>query len=161
MRQYLVVAHQTLGGAELKEHLRSLRDEDPATRFHVVVPSIQAIGWSDGEAQKVAERALAKMLDELRSEGLEATGEVGNSNPVFAVARVLRREADGAFAGIVLSTQPQGVSRWLGVDVPRRMARAYPKVPITHIVAEEPLPIDELARPTPPTEPGGPSMAAH
>lgn len=161
MRQYLVIAHQTLGGSELREHLRRLRDEDPSTRFHVIVPAMKAIGLSDGEAQTVARRALEQMLEQLKGMELQASGEVGNSNPVFAAARVLRRKDEGPISGIVLSTLPQGISRWLGADVPHRLARAYPDVPITHIVAKESLPVDELDRPTPPTEPGGPSMAVH
>ncbi len=37
MRRYLIVAHKTLGGDHLIEHVRSLREEGPC-RFLLLVP---------------------------------------------------------------------------------------------------------------------------
>jgi hypothetical protein len=137
MRRYLIVAHKTLGGDHLIEHVRSLREEGPC-RFLLLVPVEHPLGhaWSDGEVAAAARRKLQEGLDRFHDEGIIADGEIGDANPVFAVSNVMRREGRDAFTGIVLSTLPPGPSRWLHWDVPSRMQRDNPKVPVTHIVAE-------------------------
>lgn len=139
MRRYLVVAHKTLGGAHLLEHLHELRRQDPYCQFHLVVPVQQPTSgtWTDAKIRAAAKARLDEILEMMASMRLGATGEVGDSNPIYAVGSVLRREGRDAFAGIILSTLPKGISRWWLWDVPRRMASAYPDVPVTHVVAEE------------------------
>ena len=140
MRRYLVVAHKTLGGEHLVEHLRQLRAEHPGCRFHVIVPEHHPDhNWTDSEVRVAAQGRLDEMLERFASMGIGATGEVGDANPVYAVGVVLRREGQLAYDGIVLSTLPRGISRWWRFDVPRRMADAYPRVPLTHLVSEEAL----------------------
>lgn len=140
MRRYLVVAHKTLGGEHLVEHLRQLRVEHPGCRFHLVVPEHHPDhNWTESEVRAAAHRTLDEMLERLACMGMGATGEVGDANPVYAVGVVLRREGSRSFDGIVLSTLPRGISRWWRFDVPRRMADAYPDVPVTHLVSEEAL----------------------
>lgn len=142
MRRYLVVSHKTLGGAHLLDELHRLREDDPYCTFHLVVPEHHPAvhGWGEEhEVRRAAQAALDEMLDRLAAIGIGADGEVGDANPIYAVGDVLRREGGRAFAGIVLSTLPKGVSRWWRFDVPRRMAAAYPNLPLTHVVAEEAL----------------------
>lgn len=139
MRHYLVVAHKTLGGAHLFEHLQDLRERDPYCRFHLVVPEHHPHGhsWDEGEVRHAAQVRLDEMLDTMATMGMGATGEVGDANPVAAVGNALRRDGPANVAGIVLSTLPKGISRWWLFDVPRRMAKAYPDIPLTHLVAED------------------------
>jgi hypothetical protein len=139
MRRYLVVAHKTLGGAVLMDHLHHLREEDPYCHFHLVVPEQHPSNrsWSDGEARAAARAKLDEMLEMMASMRMGASGEIGDANPVYAVGSVLRRDGASSYAGIILSTLPRGISRWWLLDVPRRMATAYPQVPLTHLVAEE------------------------
>jgi GABA permease len=139
MRRYLVVAHKTLGGATLMEHLHHLREADPYCHFHLVVPEQHPTNrsWSDGQAKAAATARLDEILEVMASMRMGATGEVGDANPVYAVGSVLRRDGASTYAGIILSTLPRGISRWWLLDVPRRMATAYPQVPLTHLVAEE------------------------
>lgn len=139
MRRYLVVAHKTLGGAELMEHLQHLREQDPYCHFHLVVPAEHSNrqSWSDGQARATAKDRLEQILEMMASMRMGASGEVGDANPVYAVGSVLRREGRKAFTGIVLSTLPKGISRWWLFDVPRRMATAYPEIPLTHIVVQD------------------------
>ena len=140
MRRYLVVAHKTLGGPHLMDHLHELRAQDPYCRFHLVVPEHHPSGrWNEGESQAQAQRSLDEMLDRMASVGIGATGEVGDPNPVYAVSVALRRGERSHVAGIILSTLPRGISRWWRFDVPRRMAEAYPSIPVTHLVSEEAL----------------------
>lgn len=139
MRRYLVVAHRTLGGAHLMEHLHELRDEDPYCRFHIVVPEYHPHDhpWTEAEVRSAARARLDTMLENLASMGIGATGEVGDANPVYAIGVALRREEPDAFAGIILSTLPKRTSRWW--HVPRRVAREYPDLPLTHLVATDSL----------------------
>ncbi len=141
MRRYLVVAHKTLGGAHLLEHLHILREEDPYCTFHLIVPEYHPnLGtWTEHGVHVAARATLDEMLERLASMRIGATGEVGDANPVYAVGNTIRREGEGAFSGIILSTLPKGISRWWVFDVPRRMATAHPDLPLTHLVAEEAL----------------------
>jgi hypothetical protein len=136
MRRYLIVAHKTLGGDHLIDHVRSLREDGPC-RFLLLVPAQHPTDrmWTEGEVTAAARRTLQQGLDRFHDEGIIADGEVGDANPVYAVSTVIRREGPDAFTGIVLSTLPPGPSRWLHWDVPSRMRREHPLVPITHLVA--------------------------
>lgn len=136
MRRYLVVAHRTLGGAHLFDHLHALRAEDPHCRFHVVVPVHHPPGaWTEGEVRAEAQRALEEVLERMAGVGIGATGEVGDANPVIAVADAIRRAGPGAFSGIIVSTLPRSASAWWRMDVPARLARTFPDIPVTHLVA--------------------------
>ncbi|MFL6205895.1 MAG: hypothetical protein ACJ739_11140 [Acidimicrobiales bacterium] len=137
MRRYLVVAHKTLGGGHLIDHLRSLREEGPC-RFLLLVPVQHPSDhvWTEGEVNAAARRTLQEGLDRLHEERIVADGEIGDANPVQAVNTVIRREGADAFAGIVLSTLPPGPSRWLHWDVPSRVRREHPELPVVHLVAD-------------------------
>ena len=135
MPRYLVIAHRTVASPQLMAHVRSLRDEGPC-RFHLLVPVEHPMGaWSDGQVRAAATRALQQGLDRFNEERIIADGEIGDANPVYAAGVVLRREGADAFTGIILSTLPPGPSRWLHLDVPSRMRKAFPKLEITHLVA--------------------------
>ncbi len=136
MPRYLIIAHRTLGGPHLMEHVHRLREAGPC-RFHLLVPVEHPMGtWTDGMVKAAAKRTLQEGLDRFNEDRIIADGEIGDANPVYAAGVVLRREGDGAFTGIILSTLPAGPSRWLHLDVPSRMRKAYPKLDIVHLVAE-------------------------
>jgi hypothetical protein len=134
MPAYLIVANQTLGGAELIDHVRALA-EDESCSFHLVVPATppkEHLTWTEGEAHAIAEQRLAEGIDRLRSLGAEVTGEVGDASPMLAVDDALR---DRTVDGIVVTTLPVGVSRWLKLSLPDRLARRH-GVPVRHIVVD-------------------------
>lgn len=136
MPTYLVLAHRTLVEDHLLDHVRSLC-EGGECRFHLVVPVTHPRdhAWSDGEVEGVAQRRLDEGLSAFRVIGAEVTGEVGDANPVYAVATALRRvPVDGGWAGIVVSTLPPGRSRWLRLDAVSRITREF-DLPVTHLVA--------------------------
>jgi hypothetical protein len=139
MRRYLVVAHKTLGGSHLMDHLHHLREEDPYCQFHLLVPvhHPKSGTWTEGSVRAEAKARLDEILELMAAMRMGATGEVGDANPVYAVGSVLRREGPSAFSGIILSTLPKGLSRWWMFDVPKRMRAAFPDIPFTHLVAEE------------------------
>jgi len=138
MRRYLVVANQTLGGEPLLRQIRACRTAGPSS-FQVVVPAtpVHEHGtWTEGKARKVATERLERMLASLRREGVTASGEVGDANPILAIDDALRRhEIDE----IIISTLPPGISRWLRQDLVHRATKRFTQ-PVTHVVAA-PVPI--------------------
>lgn len=138
MSAYLVVAHRTLVEDHLLEHARSLCESGKHVRFHLVVPATHPRdrAWSDGEVEGAARRRLDEGLAAFRAvaPGGEVTGEVGDANPVYAVATALRTSEGTHWDGIIVSTLSPGVSRWLGLDAVSRIKRDF-DLPVTHLVA--------------------------
>jgi len=139
MRRYLVVAHRTLDSHELAEAIHDRMAEGPS-RFHLVVPEDHGHGllWDEGSVRVEAERALEENRLRMTMEGIPVTGEVGHGGPVLATRDVLAREKrDGhePFDEIIVSTLAPSASRWIGMDVPARIRRLAPEIPVTHIIA--------------------------
>ena len=131
MPRYLIVAHKTLGGDALREELLR-RKEAGEVKVHLLVPVDHPMkGWTDGQLESAASAVLQTGLAEMQEMGIEATGSVGDANPVYAVEQVFRD--DDAFDEIIVSTLPHGVSKWLKVDAPSRLAKHY-RIPVTHVV---------------------------
>jgi hypothetical protein len=116
----LVVANRTAGSDELIEALRRRAERGPMT-CTLLVPA------GAGAAERLDD-ALAR----LRDAGLDAKGQVGvDANPLFSLAEVW----DGSvYDEIVVSTFPTGVSHWLNLDLPQRIARLT-DAPVDHVVA--------------------------
>lgn len=85
------------------------------------------------EARRRAEHRLDLMLDRVRSLGGEATGQVGDPDPVVAVEELLLGRS---FDGIIISTLPARISRWLKLDLPSQVARMT-DVPVVTVEAED------------------------
>jgi hypothetical protein len=134
MRRYLVVANQTLGGEHLAKRVRELLSAGPCS-FHIVVPATSPgdhMVWTEGEAEALASERLQHALERFRELGAEADGEVGDPAPTDAIRDALR---DREFDGIVLSTLPAGISRWLRQDLVHRVERSF-ALPVTHVVGQ-------------------------
>ncbi len=134
MKRYLIVANQTLGGRHLLDEIRERTERGPCA-FHVVVPATPAHDqWvhTEGEAQAIAEGRLETALERFGQLGVEVTGEVGDERPLDAIRDAL---LDEIYHGIVLSTLPAGISRWIGMDLPHQVERAF-SLPVTHVIAE-------------------------
>ena len=132
MWRCLVVANQTLGYRELVDELHARNTRDGGCAFHVLVPATRVTSgamWTEGQALAHARRALDDALERFRDEHLDATGEVGDQDPVLAVADVLEHEH---FDEIVISTLPPGASRWLRRDLPNRLRRRF-GLQVTHV----------------------------
>jgi hypothetical protein len=147
--KYLVVANQTLGGDQLMEEVRRRAAAAPSS-FYVVVPNTRsvdvapasgapvppgaagvAVNEADRRATLIAQSRLNQALSQLRAEGLDARGDLGDSEPLTAIGHAL----DGAqFDEIIISTLPGGISRWLGMDLPTRAERKF-KLPVTTITS--------------------------
>ena len=138
MSAYLVVAHRTLVEDHLLEHARSLCAAGDCT-FHLVVPvhHPRDHAWTDGEVERAARLRLDDGLAAFRAIGAEVTGEIGDANPVYAVGAAMRSHPDEDWAGIIVSTLPRHLSRWLGLDVVSRLEREYEDVPVIHLEAAQ------------------------
>lgn len=135
MPRYLVVAHQTADSEELGQAVLELAGQEPDAEFVLLVPAtpIHHLGtWTEGESHAVAERQAASARHKFEEAGVRIAGAgAGDASPFQAVAdAVLGEEYDG----IVVSTLPPGISRWLKIDLIHRLERSY-DLPITHVVA--------------------------
>jgi hypothetical protein len=148
-RRYLVIANQTLAEAELTEAIRRRLEAGPSS-FYVLVPNTDhadiaariargapiapAAGdaTADAQATEHAQHRLGQLLDDLRVLGADADGDLGDEDPIKAVDALLARRQ---FDEIILSTLPQPISRWLGMDLPHRLHR-HTGLPVTTITTK-------------------------
>jgi hypothetical protein len=133
MPSYLIVANQTLSNPALIDEIRQHLSTGPA-EFHVVVPAtpvVHRLTWDEQETREAAQQRLDGIVERIRELGGSAAGEIGVSDPVDAVRDAIRgRDIDG----VILSTLPVGISRWLGQDVPSRIRGAV-DVPVVVVTA--------------------------
>jgi LmbE family N-acetylglucosaminyl deacetylase len=136
MARHLIVAHQTAGSPELVDRVRQLAERDPEAEFVLLVPATPTshlLTWEEGEARQLAALRAGEASEALRAAGVEVVAaRVGSHSPLEAVGDELR--AEPGYAGIVLSTFPPGLSRWLKGDLPNQLRRHY-RVPVEHVVA--------------------------
>jgi hypothetical protein len=134
-RRILVVANETVGGSTLRDRILE-RSEGVRAQVLVVAPALNTPirHWASDEdgARAVAETRLEESLGRLRSGGIDARGEVGDSEPLQAIEDALR--TFGADE-IIISTHPEGRSQWLERGVVGQ-ARERFAVPITHVVVD-------------------------
>ena len=142
MARYLIVANQTIGGEQLTAKLDELISAgSPVFRFLVPVtdsegtqqwdypPIDRLIPDAHRIARVLAEGRLEHELARLRRSGIEASGEVVDEVPVDRAKELLHEEQ---FDGVVVSTLPRRLSRWLIWDLPHRMA-SVSDIPVTHV----------------------------
>jgi len=59
---------------------------------------------------------------------------VGDGSPMVAIEDELRQSRE-RFDAIIVSTLPSGISKWLGLDLPRKVERKF-GLPVIHVVSE-------------------------
>lgn len=135
----LVLANQTVESDELLEELRAIGAAKDATYF-VVVPASPidtGVAATHGpldisEATKqVAQQRLDSTLTTLRSDNLDADGELGDYRPLRALSTAVETFHPDQ---IVISTLPPEQSVWQRFDVVDR-ARSEYQLPVTHVVS--------------------------
>jgi hypothetical protein len=134
-RRILVIANETVGGAPLLERIRELSSDDDA-RVLVVTPALNSplrhLASDEDQARAAAQERLDRSLATLRQNGVEASGQVGDGDPLQAIEDALR--TFGADE-IVISTHPEGRSNWLERGVVENARRRF-AVPIHHVVVD-------------------------
>ncbi len=156
MGRCLVVANRTLLGAELRDELRK-RIEAGSSSFYLLVPNTSAadyqvvpdaggvlppsLAWwatnyrgpaTDEEASAEARQRLSLMLADLAALGVAAEGDLGSSQPLEAMEKVL---TEHQFDEIIVATLPRRLSRWIRADLPRQAERRF-RLPVTTITAK-------------------------
>ena len=131
----LVVANETVAGAELREVLRE-KAEGVNKHVLVVCPALntQVRHWASDEdgARAAAQRRLDESLAGLRQAGVHARGEVGDGDPLQAMEDALRTFCADE---IVISTHPEGRSNWLERGIVSAAEERF-DLPITHVVVD-------------------------
>jgi hypothetical protein len=134
MREVLVVANRTIGGARLLEAVRS-RASAGEVRFRLIVPQSQPSAGLLIYDEAVRESAQVRVdlaLSAVAGEGIEATGDVGDPDPFLATMdAVAERRPDE----IIVSTHPAQSSGWLRRDLIERIRNAT-GLPVEHIVVD-------------------------
>jgi hypothetical protein len=134
-RRLLVIANETVGGAELLSRIREL-SEGANTKVLVVSPALNTplrhLASDEDPARAQAQERLHRSLSRLDQEGIEARGEVGDGDPLQAIEDALR--TFGADQ-ILISTHPEGRSNWLERGVVTGAQERF-AVPIHHVVVD-------------------------
>jgi hypothetical protein len=134
-RWILVIANETVAGERLREEIRR-RSEGVTERVRVVCPAlvspVRYFASDEDAGRERAQERLEHSLEQLRTVGVTAEGEVGDADPLTALEDALR--IFGADE-VIISTHPEGRSRWLERGVVRA-ARERFDVPITHVVVD-------------------------
>ena len=124
----LVVANETVLGKPLLDRIRQRAAEGPAS-FLIVCPQSDPARGEHPEA----ERRLRAALSILRSEGIDAHGQVAHPDPFIAAMEHVHDERTDE---IIVSTFPGERSGWLRRDLVGRL-RSESGVPVHHVVAED------------------------
>ncbi|HEU4449060.1 MAG TPA: hypothetical protein VFR63_03625 [Gaiellaceae bacterium] len=117
----LVIANQTIVGGPLLQAIRERAETSPAD-FTLVAPA----------DQPGVRRRLERALAELGEAGIQATGHIGDPDPVNAA---LNATHDEQVDEIVVSTFPAATSGWLQRDVVGRIEKGA-GLPVRHVVVE-------------------------
>jgi hypothetical protein len=137
MPRYLVVAHQTADSPELAETLADVTRREPDSTFVLVVPATvpdHGATWTEGEAQRLAAAAGERARSFLRLHGVDlAAVRVGDRDPINAAVDEWNDDPD--YDGVILSTLPVGVSRWLRMDAYDQLVERM-TIPVRHVVAQ-------------------------
>ena len=118
----LVIGSQTVVGERVLEAVRERASAAPA-EFTVVVPA----------DPPGAEERMRRTVAQLQAAGVEASGHVGDPDPVAAAINATH---DERVDEIIVSTFPQATSGWLRRDVVGRI-RKETKLPVYHIEVPE------------------------
>jgi len=133
----LVVANETVGGAELLSEIR-VRSSGGRARVLVICPALNSPlrHWASDEdgAREAAQQRLEESLAAMRAAGLDATGEIGDGDPIQAIEDAVRTFRPDE---LIVSTHPPGRSHWLERGVVEK-ARTRFDVPLSHVVVDLP-----------------------
>src|SRR5215210_4072510 len=116
MAEILVLANETIGGEKLLEAIRERAGEGDA-RFHVVVPLTRPRHGNVIYDEAVRDSAQVRVdlaLAFMREEGIEGTGEVGDSDPLNAALDAIHSHK---ITEIIVSTLPAKSSGWMKRDL--------------------------------------------
>jgi hypothetical protein len=115
----LVVANQTVASPELVDRLTALAAEGPR-RFIIVIPQ----DHGEGTAVRAARVRLQTLLGSLEEAGIVAAGMIGDPDPFTATMNAVQFFH---ISDIVISTLPEGSSKWVADKLVERVHNATGK----------------------------------
>lgn len=135
VKRVLVVANETVGGQELMQKIGDLALAG-RSEFYVVCPALNSRlkTWTSDEdgARAAAEKRLDTTIGRLATVGIEASGTVGDLDPLVAIEDAVRAFHPDE---ILISTHPEGRSNWLERGVVEAVEERY-DAPVTHVVVD-------------------------
>jgi GABA permease len=136
----LVLANETVEGRELLEELRSI-DRAGRAEYFVCVPAnpidtgtamYEGAVYMWDATVEAAQARLDRTLTVLRSENLNAHGELGSFKPLKALEDAIREFNPDR---LVICTLPEDRSAWLRFDIVERARETF-RIPVTHVVVD-------------------------
>jgi hypothetical protein len=138
MARYLVVAHETVTNPQLLKQVRAVREQEAEAEFVLLVPAtpVRHLLFRRGDEHD-AEAAARKLADRARTlytkRGVPLSdARIGTADPVDAIDGEVK--TNPGYAGFIISTLPQEKSRWLRMDLPRKIRSKY-GLPVHHVEA--------------------------
>jgi hypothetical protein len=134
VKEVLVVANRTLGGAKLLEAVRA-RAASGDVRFRLVVPQSKPSAGLVIYDEAVRESAQVRVdlaVSAVTEEGIQASGEIGDPDPFLATMDAVAAHRP---VEIILSTYPALHSGWLRRDLIERIQNAS-GLPVEHVVTD-------------------------
>lgn len=92
-------------------------------------------------ALRAARERMGSTIEALRRHGLTVRGELGDADPLAAIADAL---VQFPASEIMISTWPREASNWLEKDLPRRAAERF-GIPIDHVISAYDAPLAPTA----------------
>jgi len=126
----LVLANRTADSLELLERLVARHGESPIA-VTMLAPAVWEVQDPHGGVESACRRLRAARRY-LQAGGIEVACITGDPDPLIAFEAEWRH---GGYDEVIVSTLPSHVSKWLRVDLPRRIKNAAPGVPVTHVTA--------------------------
>ncbi len=132
----LVVAHKTAATPALLDAVRERAARGPA-KFTLLVPKpthgLDTVADPEDVGMDEGQQVLALALPLLEeAAGGPVEGIVGSPSPIEAIADAVNLHG---YDEVIISTLPSRVSRWLHLDLPRKVAGMG--LPVTTITAKE------------------------
>jgi hypothetical protein len=130
----LVIANRTCPCPTLVDEVARRASDTPAAVL-VVAPALNSrlrhwVSDIDDAVDQARDRVRFAVA-ELRERGVSARGEVGDANPLLAIADAL---AGFPASEIVIATHPEGQSNWLERGLIEKATARF-DLPITHLVS--------------------------
>lgn len=138
MSKYLIVAHETVSSPQLIAQAEAVTKQDPEAQFVLLVPATPVRHLlfrrgSESDAEAVAKKRVEKARAVFAKKGIDLVdARIGPGSPVDAIDEEVREHP--GYAGFVISTLPAEKSRWLQMDLPRKVESTY-HLPVFHAEA--------------------------